>query len=365
MLIFRPANFSDLPDIEHLAVIAGNSMTTLPNNRDHLAELINNTRRSLKQNVTTPSDQSYHFVLEDSETQHILGICGIEAYVGYEIPFYSYCCDQLEHKSQELQIENTIATLSLSQDYEGASRLCTFFLSTDKKIPFALPLLSLSRLMFIAQHPKRFSTKLMFELQGIVDKDKKSPFWQALGQHFFNMDFHKANYLTGINSKGFIADLMPRHPVYVPLLTKQAQEVIGQQRPDMKHVHTLLTNEGFAQQGYVSIFDAGPTLEAQVDEIRTINQQLEVCAKVEASLSEHNNTAQVTQSVLVTNSALAGFRSIHMRISEQQFHEIKHTDQEKPKALILDQQQANALDVVSGDTLFMLPLSRAQLAVNN
>ncbi|MFN3589050.1 MAG: arginine N-succinyltransferase, partial [Spirosomataceae bacterium] len=40
-------------------------------------------------------------------------------------------------------------------------------------------------------------------------------------------DFPTADYLTGIGQKVFIAELMPKYPIYVSLLSKEAQAVIG------------------------------------------------------------------------------------------------------------------------------------------
>jgi arginine N-succinyltransferase len=369
MLVFRPVRFADLPAIEHLAVIAGHSMTTLPNNRDHLAQLINSTKHSLVNDSDEPTNQSYHFVLENSESNEIIGISGIEANVGNNTPFYSYFCDQLEHKSAELQIENTIATLRLTQDYDGASRLCTFFLASECSDSFALPLLSLSRLMFIGQHKQRFNKKLMFELQGIVDEQRQSPFWLALGQHFFNMDFQKANYLTGINSKSFIADLMPQHPVYVPLLAQEAQQVIGKQRPDMQSVKSLLTQEGFNSNGYISIFDGGPTLEAKTNKIKTIKNQIKTSAhlsdkalfsQLENSVSDSLETQRdELQSVLISNNSIKDYRCIHATITQADF---KHC---QTRPLPITKQIADLLQIKQADTMFVLPLSNAQLAIHN
>ena len=354
MLIFRPVNFADLPQIEHLAVIAGNSMTTLPNNRDHLAELINSTKNSLANLSPEPSSQSYHFVIENNQSKDILGISGIEACVGSKTPFYSYYCDNVEHKSDQLQIQNTVSTLRLTQDYDGASRLCTFYLSADNQCAYALLLLSLSRLMFIGQHPQRFSQKLMFELQGIVDENRQSPFWLALGQHFFSMDFQKANYLTGINAKSFIADLMPKHPIYVPLLDSQAQSVIGVQRPDIDVIRALLSAEGFSSKGYISIFDAGPTLEAQTTEIKTINQQFKTTLQV-----DDNPIEGELQSVLISNNSLQDYRCIYTSLALPTF---KRGLQGK---LSLAANIAKELKVSQGDTLYVLPVSEEQLAMHN
>ncbi|NRA22043.1 MAG: arginine N-succinyltransferase [Oceanospirillaceae bacterium] len=337
MLILRPARLTDLPAIEHLAVSAGNRLTTLPNNRDHLAELINNTQQSLLQNVAEPSHQSYHFVLEDSQSAEIHGISGIEANVGSSSPFYSFRCDHLTHQSQALQIQNTVATLTLCQDYEGASRLCTFFLASEALPDYALMQLSLARLMFIGQHPQRFKPRLMLELQGVLDEHRQSPFWQALGQHFFGMDFHRANYLTGINAKSFIADLMPRHPVYVPLLAKAAQLAMGKVRPDMQQVAALLKTEGFTQQGYISIFDGGPTLEADTAQITTINQQFKKTLKIIERPSAQNDNGY-----LVSNNALQDYRCIHALLD--------------PLDLSLNSEQAALLNLTTGDPIYLLAL---------
>jgi len=337
MLILRPVRFSDLPAIEHLAVSAGNRLTTLPNNRDHLAELINSTQKSLQQQVDSPSQQSYHFVLEDTESTEILGISGIEANVGTTSPFYSFRCDTLEHQSSELQIRNTINTLTLCQDYEGATRLCTFFLTNNKLPEHALKLLSLARLMFIGQHPQRFNDRLMLELQGEIDEHKQSPFWQALGQHFFNMDFKRANYLIGINSKGFIADLMPRHPVYVPLLNSKAQQAMGKVRPDMQKVESLLVSIGFNQQGYISIFDGGPTLEAKSCNISAIKQQFTTTLII-----DEPNQTDMRQQYLISNNQLRNYRCISASLN--------------PDNITLTAFQAQQLDLAAGDTLYLLAL---------
>ena len=338
MLILRPVRFSDLPAIEHLAVSAGNRLTTLPNNRDHLAELINSTQKSLQQHVDSPSQQSYHFVLEDTESTEILGISGIEANVGTTSPFYSFRCDTLEHQSSELQIRNTINTLTLCQDYEGATRLCTFFLANNALPEHALKLLSLARLMFIGQHPERFNDRLMLELQGEIDEHKQSPFWQALGQHFFNMDFKRANYLIGINSKGFIADLMPRHPVYIPLLNSKAQQAMGKVRPDMQKVESLLTSIGFNQQGYISIFDGGPTLEAKSCNISAIEQQFTTTLII-----DEPNRADMCQQYLISNNQLRDYRCISASLN--------------PDNITLTASQAQQLNLAAGDTLYLLALS--------
>ncbi|MGB1239548.1 MAG: arginine N-succinyltransferase [Pseudomonadales bacterium] len=336
MLLVRPARFSDLPEIEQLSIYAGSSMTTLPNNRDHLAELINATSSALQQDVWRPGAESYHFVLEDTLNQQVLGIAGIEACVGKRSPFYSYRCDELEHHSSALQIHSCVPTLHLCRDYEGHSRLFTFYIRPDAYAQYQLELLSLSRLLFIASQRERFSENILVELQGARDEQQQSPFWQALGRHFYNMDLHRANYLTGINDKGFIADLMPRHPVYVPLLTESAQQAIGQLRPDRYEIAELLEQQGFARNNYVSIFDAGPTFEAATQTLATIRDCQQLRPDIGSKLAEQG------QMCIVSNEKLLDFRAI-----------LVATDPQKPR-LTADQAQMLKLEEEDPINLYAL-----------
>jgi arginine N-succinyltransferase len=76
--------------------------------------------------------------------------------------------------------------------------------------------------------------------------------------------------LSGLGSKAFIAELMPRQPLYTCLLTEQAQAVIGKPHPNTEPALKILTAEGFAHKGYIDIFDAGPVIEAPVSRIRAV-----------------------------------------------------------------------------------------------
>lgn len=343
MLLFRPLTFNDLPGLERLAVISGGSMTTLPANRDHLNELINNTQQSLRKAVERPGGESYHFVLEDTTTGEIVGVSGIEAAVGLSGPFYSYRMDEVVHASSELQIHNRIPALHLCQDYTGASRLYTLFMDAGHRSEHNLHLLSRARMLFMAAHPERFAPRLIVELQGIADDNNQSPFWECLGRHFFNMDFNKANYLTGINSKGFIADLMPHYPVYVPLLSEAAQAALGKPREDMVEVLQLLEEEGFSYRNYVDIFDAGPTLEARTDNVRSLAQSKSLT--VEITEDADSAGAEVTdvesrKLALISNEGLQNYRSLMLAL-----------DPDQPQ---LTPTEAETLQLTQGDAMRVL-----------
>lgn len=332
MLVLRPVEFKDLQGLERLAVVSGGSLTTLPANRDHLSELIDRTLQSLRKAVERPEQESYHFVLEDSISGEIVGISGIEAAVGIESPFYSYRINEVIHASSELQIHNRIPALNLCQDFTGASRLYTLFLDAEHRQRSNLHLLSRARLLFIAAHRARFDSRIIAELQGVQDDNGQSPFWESLGRHFFSMDFAKANYLTGIDSKGFIAELLPHHPVYLPLLSDAAREALGQPRSDAARVKALLESEGFDYRGYVDIFDGGPTLEAQTDRLRTLVESQTLSIGVSADDEEADKAL-----ALVASGQLQNFRCL-----------LAEVDPEHPE---LTPAQAEALNISSGDSI--------------
>ena len=161
--------------------------------------------------------------------------------------------------------------------------------------------------MFINQHRERFADTVIAEMRGVSDESGESPFWQWLEEHFFSMDFPTADYLTGIGQKVFIAELMPKYPIYVNLLSKDAQAVIGQVHDNTRPAIELLKSEGFTFNGYVDIFDAGPTVEAKVDNIATVRNAHTV--KVEIGESQGDTT------VLLANDKIADFRATVTQVS--------------------------------------------------
>jgi arginine N-succinyltransferase len=346
MLIIRPVDFPDLPALEQLALLSRGGITTLPANREHLGQLIGQTQSSLRKKVSLPGGESYHFVLQDTDSGQILGISGIEACIGLDSPFYSYRIDEIVHASRELQIHNRIPSLHLCQDYNGTSRLCTRFLVPDADTPANAQLLSRARMLFMAEHPKRFARRTVVELQGMVDENGKSPFWESVGRHFFSMDLSKADYLTGINRKTFIAELMPHYPVYVPLLNEAARNAIGQPRPDIEPIMDLLEDEGFEYRGYLDIFDAGPTLEARTDNIRSIWQSQNRNLRIRQGTS----AADTADSwLMLSNNDTGGYRALLTRGN--------------PDAPHINAAVAAQLQLRDGDSVRVLQLDADDLAL--
>ena len=162
-----------------------------------------------------PGEEGYLFVMEDTAAGEIVGVSGIEGAVGLSNAFYHYHLGKVVHHSARHNVYNALQTLTLCNDYTGVSELCTLFLREPYRKGRNGRVLSKYRLLFMAQFRERFAKQVIAEMRGISDEDGRSPFWAWLEKHFFTMDFPSADYLTGIGEKTFIAELMPRFPIYV------------------------------------------------------------------------------------------------------------------------------------------------------
>jgi arginine N-succinyltransferase len=267
-MIVRPVSVSDLPALMDLVQQAGPGFTTLPANEERLAHRVRWAQRTFAEQVER-ADADYLFVLEDDD-QHVVGISALAGAVGLRDPWYNYRVGLTVSASPGLGIERQIPTLFLNNEMTGQSQLCSLFLRHDHRQGTNGRLLSLARLLFVAEFPQMFGEKLIAELRGSADEQGCSPFWDSLGRHFFKMAFSHADHLSGLGSKSFIAELMPRQPLYTCLLTEQAQAVIGKAHPTTEPAMKILNAEGFAHKGYIDIFDAGPVIEAPVSKVRTV-----------------------------------------------------------------------------------------------
>lgn len=303
-LLVRAIRKQDLDGLMALAAGAGDGMTTLKPDRKMLEERIEIACASFAESIAPPQ-RDYMFVMEDTAISRLAGVCAIKSAVGLEEPFYNYRIGTLVHSSNELNVFSRMETLYLSNDLTGCAELCSLFLHPDYRYGNNGRWLSKSRFLFIAQFPHLFAEKLIAELRGFQRPDGSSPFWDSLGRHFFKMDFNRADNLSSLGKKSFIAELMPRHPLYVAYLQPEAQEVIGHVHVDTAPARRLLEQEGMHYEGYIDIFDAGPVLQARVSELRALR---------ESTLAIVDRPVQAAAAgalpVLAANSVMRDFRII-------------------------------------------------------
>lgn len=276
MMVIRPIEQTDLAGLLTLVEHTGGGLTSLPADE---ATLMSRIERSLKtwQGILPVAEQGYVFVLEDLMSGQVVGICAIEVAVGLNDPWYNYRVGTQVHASKELNIYNALPTLFLSNDHTGSSELCSLFLAPEWRKEGNGYLLSKSRFLFMAAFRERFNHKVVAEMRGVIDEKGYSPFWEGLGNRFFSMAFSRADYLCGTGKKAFIAELMPKHPIYTDFLSPEARAVIGQVHPHTAPARIVLETEGFRYRDYIDIFDGGPTLECDLDRVRAIRKsQLQI-----------------------------------------------------------------------------------------
>ena len=336
MMLIRPVRRDDLAAITRLAAKTGVGVTSLPLNEERLLARIE--RMLASWDVTAPlAEQGYLFVLEESEQQQVVGTSGLEAAVGLAEPWYNYRVGTLVHASRELSVYSQMPTLFLSNDHTGYSELCTLFLDPEFRHSKNGQLLSKARFLFMAAFRERFADKVIAEMRGYSDSDGSSPFWEGLGRQFFAIDFSEADYLTGIGQKSFIAELMPKHPLYVDFLTPETRAVIGQVHPQTAPARAILESEGLRYEGYVDIFDGGPTLESYVSEIRAVRDSRVLPVRLGTPSTEG-------ALYLLSNDRFTQFRALlaHISLSDD--------------AVVLSAETAAALHVTAADTVRFVPL---------
>jgi arginine N-succinyltransferase len=230
MFFIRPIARDDLPVVLALSERTGKGLTTLPADRDRLLHRIERSLASFD-GTADKASACYMFVLVEGDAE-VVGISAIEAAVGLTEPWYNYHVGTLVHASRALDVYTVAPTLFLSNDHTGHTELCSLFLDQRHRVGSNGALLAKCRLLFIAEYAHLFAPKVIAELRGKLEADGTSPFWEGLGRHFFAMEYSTADYLTGIGQKSFIAELMPKHPVYVNLLPQAARDAIGSVHAD-------------------------------------------------------------------------------------------------------------------------------------
>jgi arginine N-succinyltransferase len=331
MLVIRPIALDDLPALETLSHSAGFGLTTLPKDTKLLKRRIKASQRGFENlaDEDPPRGETYLFVLEDTVSKTIAGTSGIISKVGGFDPFYGYRLESSVHASTQLKVRKTIQTLHLVEQHDGPCEIGSLFLAPRYRGGGAGRLLSLSRFLFMANHLQYFDPIVISELRGVVDEQGRSPFWDAVGHHFFDIDFPSADYLSMVNKK-FIADLMPRHPLYIPLLPYSAQAVIGKVQTDTEPALALLEAEGFKRNGVVDIFDAGPVVSCELKKIRAIAD-----SKITTIESIENTHDTADRNLHILSNTQQDFRAVLGYFSGNQ----------------LDPQTAAALNVKAGDTV--------------
>jgi arginine N-succinyltransferase len=341
MLIFRPVEMRDLDDLVKMAGSAGKGMTTLPASEELLAARINEARDSFEQR-NAPEAGLFLFALEDTEANRCVGVSGIQARVGLDEVFYNYRLSLSVNASRELGIHVRTPTLHLTNDMTDATEIGSLLLDRGWRGGGNGLLLSRSRFLFLACFRRCFSGKVFAEMRGVSDGRGRSPLWDALGSKFFDMDFAEADYRSVAGNRSFIAELMPKYPIYLPMLPEAARAVVGRVHQQTEPALKMLQSEGFNFNGLVDIFDGGPVVEAFVHNIRTVRDTV----KKDVLISRKPMVEEPRGSpVMICNASFRDFRVTRIPANWLRYDVVR-----------LPPEVAQALLVESGDQVRLAPL---------
>lgn len=321
MLIARPAYIDDLDSLISLADKAGPGFTSLAVGPDVLEDRLRKSIVSYEmQSKTTPG--VYLLMLEDTETKSVVGMSAVKAQIGITDPFFNFRVMSIGKKSSVTNRRYDMEVLMMVNEYNGATEVGSLYILPEMRGTGAGRLISQSRYMLMAADIPRFSDVVVSELRGNVDDAGISPFWEAIGRKFFQMDFTEADHFSAEQDSQFILDLMPRYPIYAALLPDDAREAMGQTHPAGIGARKLLEAEGFRYSGLIDIFDGGPSVSVPLSDIRTVKES----RVLNARSGKIDQTKKLN--ALISNDRIGGFRSV--------FDEIMFDDNElvlKPETL--------------------------------
>jgi arginine N-succinyltransferase len=332
--VVRAATSGDLKPLYEMAKLTGGGFTNLPPDRPALRAKLDRSGAAFARQEDSLADELFVLALENAATGEVRGTAQLFTQVGQSAPFYSYRLTTLTQHSKELGRTVRAEMLALVTDLEGSSEVGGLFLHPSERASGLGKLLARSRYLFIAMHRARFADRLLAELRGIIDDRGGSPFWDAVGGKFFGMGFQEADYFNAINGNQFIADLMPKHPVYTAMLSDTARTAIGLPHPGGRAAMRMLEEEGFSHQGYVDIFDGGPTMTARTNQVAGIRDAL--------CLTVTDTTLGGGEKAFLAAGRLQGFRCCR---GERQV---------TPEGVAIDADAARLLGVRPGDVVWSI-----------
>jgi arginine N-succinyltransferase len=339
LIIVRAVRLEDLDDLWQLIAQATYGLTTLQITKEQLSERVELSNFAFTRKTEKPSGEPYVFVMEETDTRHLVGLSCIFSKTGGFEPFYSYRRIVETNSCEILGKTHEVELLQLAKIHDGPTEIGSLFLSPEYRGQGRGRLLSLARFTFLAAHPKRFAEHVIAEMRGVMSDDGDCPFWEAIGRHFFKMDFPQADTLSTIN-KRFIEDLMPHHPIYTSLLSESARAVMGDVHPHTRPALAMLEAEGFHKIDMIDIFDGGPVVRCRASEIKAVARTRRcTVGKIQAAAEQDGSSAP-----LILASLRGGFRALigHAHGSYEQ--------------LELDLPCAEALQVGVGDPVLITAL---------
>jgi len=305
----RAAGPRDLEGLKQLREVAGAGFTSLMLDDDGLGAKLELSEKSFASTTTTAGFERYLVALEHVESGELAGCCGVKSTIGETPPFFNFRMITEAQSSNVVNRRFDMRVLIGVNDFTGCSEVGSLFVRREHRVPGIGRALAQCRYLLMASAPQRFRDQVVSELRGVVSPTGESPFWEAVGRHFFRMDFAEADKLSATTDNQFILDLTPQHPIYVDLLPEAARAVIGKCHADGEGARSLLEWEGFSFSNVVDIFDGGPLMSAKRDTIRTLRQSRRGRLEPAAELN-------TPRRALIATPRISGFHCVPAQIEQ-------------------------------------------------
>ncbi len=271
MFLIRDAHKSDLDGLAKLASVLNS--VNLPNNRDALEEILDQSGRSFSSRIKEPLEREYLFVLEDPRNNRLVGTSMIIAQHGTkDAPHIYLDVSTREHYSATLDKLFKHQVLSIGYHYDGHTEIGGLvvdpaYRGQDKPGKQ----LSFIRFLFLAMHKKLFRDRVLAELLPPLLPDGRSQLWEHFGRKFTGLDYQAADKLSREN-KEFIQQLWPQTDVYATFFPDKVRATIGKVGPNTEPVKNMLEKIGFTYTERIDPFDGGPHFEANVADITVVQK---------------------------------------------------------------------------------------------
>lgn len=257
----------------------------LPEDRAIMKKLIQKSAASFAGRIEDPFQREYLFVLEGAESGRIAGTSMLIAQHGHhDAPHIYFDVLRDERYSGTLDRHFSHLCLRLGFLYKGPTEIGGLVLDPELRSLGLGKQLSFVRFLFIAMYRRRFRPWVIAELMPPLLEDGRSELWEYLGRNFTGLDYQEADKLSQRN-KEFITSLFPQSPLYVSLLPKHVQDLIGQVGDETKGVRRMLENIGFEYSERIDPFDGGPHFEAQCEDISLV-QNARLCMVARDALKD-------------------------------------------------------------------------------
>lgn len=271
-------------DVDALYALAKTSnMLNLPADRDAIIRRVRQSIASFagQWEKDDPRRGEYMFVMDMIAGDGSATVIGTSAIIGQHgtrnAPQISFDVGTEENYSPTLDVRMVHKTLELVHTYEGPTEIGGLLL--DPKHRKTIPdsgvrlgtQLSFVRFLYMAMRPERFQPVVIAEMMPPLGPGPTSPLWDALGAKFTGITYAEADQRWRTD-KDFVEKLFPTYPIYVTLLPKEAQDVIGVVDEHTKPALKLLESVGFRYNNRVDPFDGGPHVQVKREEITLVKR---------------------------------------------------------------------------------------------